>query len=65
LQTHPGIRIIGISVNNHPSYANRMLQIGARGFVTKGSAYEEVAHAIVEVYGGERYICSEIKNMMP
>jgi DNA-binding NarL/FixJ family response regulator len=65
LQANPSIRIIGISVNNHPSYANRMLAIGAHGFITKGSPYEEVAHAIMEVYNGEKYICNEVKNMMP
>ena len=65
LQNNPAIKVIGISVNNHPSYANRMLEIGARGFVTKGSPFEEVAHAIAEVYRGEKYICNEVKNMMP
>lgn len=65
LETHPTLKIIGISVNNHPSYAHKMIAIGARGFVTKGSPYEEVAHAIIEVHQGERYICNEVKNMMP
>lgn len=65
LAIHPSVKIIGISVNNHPSYANRMLQIGARGFVTKGSSFEEVAHAIMEVHLGHQYICSEVKNLMP
>jgi two-component system, NarL family, invasion response regulator UvrY len=64
LQANPSMKIIGISVNNQPSYANRMLEIGAKGFVTKGSSFEEITHAIAEVYKGENYICSEIKAMM-
>src|SRR5690349_21336272 len=34
IETDPGIKIIGISVNNQPSYANRMIEIGAKGFIT-------------------------------
>lgn len=64
LRTNPSMKIIGISVNNQPSYANRMLEIGAKGFVTKGSPFDEITHAIAEVHKGENYICSEIKAMM-
>ncbi len=63
LEEDPSMKIIGISVNNQPSYANKMLEIGARGFVTKGSSFEEITHAIVEVHNGRNYICNEIKNM--
>jgi two-component system, NarL family, invasion response regulator UvrY len=63
LEEDPSIKIIGISVNNQPSYANKMLEIGARGFVTKGSPFEEITHAIVEVHNGRNYVCSEIRNM--
>src|SRR5262245_40488718 len=30
LKNHPSIRIIGMSVNNQPSYARNMLKLGAR-----------------------------------
>lgn len=65
LETNPDAKVIGISVNNQPSYANRMLEIGARGFITKGSPFEEVTYAIDQVYKGELYICNEVKNMAP
>jgi len=39
-----------------------MLQIGARGYVTKNSSKEEMIMAILEVHAGNRYICDEIKN---
>lgn len=64
LETNPTAKIIGISVNNQPSYANRMLAIGGMGFVTKGSPFEEVTHAIIEVHKGNRYVCNEVKNIM-
>lgn len=62
LEKDPTMKIIGISVNNHPSYAERMLAIGAHGFVTKGSSFDEITHAILEVHRGEQYICSEIRD---
>ncbi|MBN8674036.1 MAG: response regulator transcription factor [Chitinophagales bacterium] len=63
LEADPSMKIIGISVNNQPSYANKMLELGARGFVTKGSPFEEITHAIVEVHNGRNYVCNEIRNM--
>ncbi len=65
LDADPATKVIGISVNNQPSYANRMLQIGGLGYVTKGSPFEEVSHAIVEVHNGGQYVCNEIRNMSP
>jgi two-component system invasion response regulator UvrY len=64
LQANPAAKIIGISVNNQPSYSNRMLEIGGMGFITKGSPFEEVTHAIIEVHKGNQYVCNEIKNMI-
>jgi DNA-binding NarL/FixJ family response regulator len=39
-----------------------MLQIGARGYVTKNSSKEEMMKAILEVHQGNKYICEEIKK---
>src|SRR6476620_8811730 len=36
LSENPSLKVIGISVNNQPSYASKMLEIGGKGFVTKG-----------------------------
>ena len=64
LENNPAIKIIGISVNNQPSYANRMLELGAKGFVTKGSPFDEITQAIVDVHEGGSYVCSEIRGMI-
>ncbi|NML20144.1 response regulator transcription factor [Pseudoflavitalea sp. G-6-1-2] len=58
----PASRIIGISMHSQPAYAKKMLQIGARGYVTKNSSKEEMIEAILEVHSGNKYICDEIKN---
>ena len=60
------VKIIGLSINNQFTYANRLLGLGARGFITKTSSLEEINHGILEVYNGECYICKEVrKNMLP
>jgi len=58
------IKIIGLSVNNLPSYAEKMLSIGARGYMTKSSSFHEIVHAILEVHNGNTYIAEEVKKMI-
>jgi DNA-binding NarL/FixJ family response regulator len=60
----PTSKIIGISMHSQPAYAKKMLQIGARGYVTKNSSKEEMITAILEVHNGNRYLCDEIKNII-
>ena len=61
----PSIKIIGLSVNNQPKYATRMLELGASGYLTKTSTAEEIKHGILQVYNGEQYICEEVRKNMP
>lgn len=58
----PLSKIIGVSMHSQPAYAKKMLQVGARGYVTKNSSKEEMFKAIMEVNNDNRYICDEIKN---
>jgi DNA-binding NarL/FixJ family response regulator len=64
VKQNPSVKIIGISVNNQPSYARNMLQLGAKGFVTKDSSKEEMVKAITTVYKGGKFICDVIKKKM-
>lgn len=60
----PSICVIGLSVNNQPKYAVRMVELGARGYLTKTSSLEEISHGILEVYNGNIYICDEVRKHM-
>ena len=60
----PGSRVIGISMHSMPAYARRMLQVGAMGYVTKNSSRDELVEAIIDVNGGKKYICAEVKNIL-
>jgi len=61
----PAVKVIGLSVNNQPKYAIRIVKMGARGYLTKSSTLEEINHGILEVYKGNIYFCEEIKKHLP
>jgi two-component system, NarL family, invasion response regulator UvrY len=54
------VKIIALSVNNQPKYAVKMIELGAKAYVTKTSSLEELSHSIIEVQQGRFYICEEI-----
>jgi two-component system, NarL family, invasion response regulator UvrY len=58
----PGTKVIAVSMHSQPAYAKKMIQLGARGYVTKNSSRTEMLHAIQEVNNGKKYICTEIKE---
>ena len=60
----PGSRIIGLSMHSQPAYAKKMLQLGAKGYVTKNSSKDEMIKAILEVHKGNKFVCDEIKNII-
>jgi DNA-binding NarL/FixJ family response regulator len=62
LAENPSIRIIALSVNNQASYVNKMMNLGACGYITKGSSYEEIAKSILEVSKGQKYLSPDVRN---
>ena len=63
-QLLPNVKIIGLSINNEPTYARNIMQLGAKGFVTKNSSSNEMIEAIQTVYRGGNFICSDIIQAM-
>jgi two-component system invasion response regulator UvrY len=62
---YPSVNIIGLSMNNRPAYARNLMQLGAKGYVTKNSAPEEMVKAILAVSSGSTFICKEVRDQMP
>ncbi len=58
----PGTRILAVSMHTQPAYAKKIMQLGALGYVTKGSELKEMIEAILSVHAGHKYLCEEIKN---
>jgi DNA-binding NarL/FixJ family response regulator len=62
METHPTTKIIGISVNNLAAYAIRMMELGAKGFITKGTTFDEITHGIMEVHNGNQYVSRDLRG---
>lgn len=64
LAISPLSKVLAVSMHTQPAYVRKFLQAGAMGYVTKNSSREEMAKALLEVYGNRKYICDEIKNIL-
>ncbi len=60
----PASKVLGVSLHTQPTYARKIIQKGASGYVTKNSTKEEMFTAIAEVNKGNKYVCQEIKNIL-
>ncbi len=56
LKQFPAIKIIGLSLHSEPAYCRNLMRLGARGYVTKSSPYEEIIIAIREVAAGGTHV---------
>lgn len=61
-QKAPATRVLALSAHTQPSYARKMIQVGAMGYLTKNVSALEMIRAIDEVSQGRKYICTEIKE---
>ncbi|HDJ1439328.1 response regulator transcription factor [Serratia rubidaea] len=57
---HPDLKILVLSMFNEPQIAQRMLEHGALGYITKDRNPEALLNAIRSVAGGARYIDHEL-----
>jgi DNA-binding NarL/FixJ family response regulator len=64
MNINPSIKIIGLSVNNQPGYAQKMLELGARGYLTKTCTIDEITQGILAVQEGDKYVCEEVRRKM-
>lgn len=60
----PGAKIVAVSLHTQPAYAQKMMQNGASGYVTKTSGREEMVKAIEEIFLGKKYVCNSIKEII-
>lgn len=64
LRMDPDIKVLILTTVNNDLYPARLLQIGAAGYITKGSSQEEMVQAIRAVHSGQRYISPEIASRL-
>ncbi len=64
LRMDPDIKVLVLTTCNNDLYPARLLQIGAAGYITKGSTMDEMVQAIRAVHSGQRYISPEIASRL-
>jgi two-component system, NarL family, invasion response regulator UvrY len=64
LQRDPAQKIIVLTIHNEQTFPKRMLEIGARGYLTKECGVDEMLQAIRQVYDGKAYIAPSIAQQL-
>jgi two-component system invasion response regulator UvrY len=64
LQRNPKQKIIVLTVHNEQTFPRRLLEIGARGYLTKECGVDEMIKAIKQVHAGSSYIASSIAQQL-
>ncbi len=64
LHIHKNLKIIIVTMHNEDIFPQRLLNIGAMGYVTKEANVHEIVKAIREVMNNKRYISPEIAQHM-
>lgn len=63
-KSHPQVKVIAVTAVASEPLPNRVLQLGAMGYLTKESGSDEMAAAIRKVAKGDKYLSAEIAQQM-
>jgi DNA-binding NarL/FixJ family response regulator len=64
LLREPAARVLIFSIHSEPIFANRALQAGAMGYVSKASAPDVLVDAVRAVAKGERYLSPDVARTL-
>ena len=62
-QAKPHVPVIALSMYSTEPYFSEAMNQGARAYVTKGRAHDEIVPAIRAVLAGETYFCEDIQEL--
>lgn len=60
VENFQSVKILALSMFESETYINRMLELGAQGYILKNITREELVHAIETISRGNPYISAEI-----
>lgn len=60
----PEARLLAFSMHEEPVFAQRALQAGARGYVTKQSAPDVLVQAVRELHAGRRFLSPDMARAL-
>ncbi|MEW6600841.1 MAG: response regulator transcription factor [Nitrospirota bacterium] len=61
-ETCPATRVIILSMHHSAEHVHRALKAGAKGYILKESAGQEVVNAVRKVHSGQRYLSRRIEE---
>lgn len=64
LAEHPSAQVLALSSESTPTAVDRMFRAGARGYVTKNHAFDELVEAIRAVARGGVYMSREVAELV-
>jgi len=64
LEISPKSKVIGLSMYSLPAYAKKMINLGAKAYLTKNSSVDEILEAVDTIANGGIYICQEIQKVV-
>lgn len=64
LNAVPGVRVIALSIHNDRRFVLGMVSAGAKGYLLKNCAANELVRAIRQVMRGETYLCEDIRDIL-
>jgi two-component system invasion response regulator UvrY len=63
-EARPGLRVLVMTMHAEEQYALRAFRAGAAGYLTKGSAEEELLTAVEKVLGGGKYVSAALAEVL-
>lgn len=64
LRFDPEIKVIALTVCEGEPFPSKLLQAGAKGYLTKGAALDEMVEAIRAVHAGKRYLGTDVAQQL-
>ena len=62
IEEAPGVKVLALSMHTDQRFVERMLNAGAKGYLLKDCAFEELARAIRTVFTGKTYLSPKLAN---
>lgn len=61
---YPKVKIIALSMYKQPSYINRMMNLGAMGYILKEEGKDSILEALVSLIKGEKYLSKKVTEIV-
>lgn len=54
------VKVLMLSMHNRPEFINKLMEVGADGYLLKNSGKAELVRAVEDISAGGKYFCNEV-----